>query len=284
MVGIALLVGGILTVISDLQKAPPTAPPATSQPTDTSPAPAETLPEYIKQYENRQPQVIGSHGNTPYLSNDSGATDVSFAALKSFILEDATDDGVYLLGVRDCVDFAEQLHNNAERAGIKAAYVSVHFVGEEIGHALNAFKTTDKGLVYIDCTGQGFQSVTPRQYLHEKTYPCERDRVAYVEIDKELGAISIDCVTSLQYSFYIEYTQKSLQYDRMLEDYNNEVVRYNQKAREKIYYIGSSELAALEAWKVELIKKEQTLDELGSQLGNCLFESLGIVETVEIYW
>jgi hypothetical protein len=281
MVGIALLVGGILTVISDLQKAPPTAPPATSQPTDTSPAPAETLPEYIKQYENRQPQVIGSHGNTPYLSNDSGATDVSFAALKSFILEDATDDGVYLLGVRDCVDFAEQLHNNAERAGIKAAFVGVNFVGEKIGHTLNAFKTTDKGLVYIDCTGQGFQSVTPRQYLHEKTYPCERDRVAYIETGKELGAISIDCVKSLQYSFYIDYTQKWLQYDRMLEDYNTEVKRYNQKAREKVY---SSEWAAMKAWETELIEKEGTLDELGSQLGNCLFESLGIVESVEIYW
>ena len=44
------------------------------------------------------------------------------------------------------------LHNNAEKAGIRAAYVVVEFpLGE--GHALNAFRTKDRGLIYIDCTG-----------------------------------------------------------------------------------------------------------------------------------
>jgi hypothetical protein len=53
---------------------------------------------------------------------------------------------------RICCDFAETLHNNAEKAGIRCAYVSIDFaVGP--GHALNAFDTTDRGLVYIDDTG-----------------------------------------------------------------------------------------------------------------------------------
>jgi len=51
-----------------------------------------------------------------------------------------------------CGDFAERLHNNAEMAGIRCAYVSVEFA-EGLGHACNAFQTTDRGLIYIDCTG-----------------------------------------------------------------------------------------------------------------------------------
>jgi hypothetical protein len=52
-----------------------------------------------------------------------------------------------------CADFAETLHNNAEKAGWRAAYVGIDLAGSERGHALNAFQTTDQGLVYIDCTG-----------------------------------------------------------------------------------------------------------------------------------
>ncbi len=62
-----------------------------------------------------------------------------------------------------CADFAERLHNNAEKAGIRCAYVSIDLSGysdtynygitTDTGHALVAFKTIDKGLVYIDCTG-----------------------------------------------------------------------------------------------------------------------------------
>jgi hypothetical protein len=57
-----------------------------------------------------------------------------------------------------CADFAEMLHNNAEKAGFRTAYVSIQlgpcaYYPTSGGHALNAFETTDKGLVYIDCTG-----------------------------------------------------------------------------------------------------------------------------------
>jgi len=52
-----------------------------------------------------------------------------------------------------CGDFAERLHNNAEKAGIRCAYVSINLAGYSGGHALNAFQTTDRGLVYIDDTG-----------------------------------------------------------------------------------------------------------------------------------
>ena len=62
-----------------------------------------------------------------------------------------------------CGDFAERLHNNAEMAGIRCAYVSMTLSGytdpnhygipSNTGHACNAFQTTDRGLVYVDDTG-----------------------------------------------------------------------------------------------------------------------------------
>ena len=50
-----------------------------------------------------------------------------------------------------CADFAERLHNDAEMAGIRCAFVTVDT--SEGFHALNAFQTTDQGLIYVDDTG-----------------------------------------------------------------------------------------------------------------------------------
>ena len=52
----------------------------------------------------------------------------------------------------DCSQFSKDVHNNAEAEGIRAAEVLVWFKNEDIGHALNAFLTTDYGLVYVSCT------------------------------------------------------------------------------------------------------------------------------------
>ena len=120
---------------------------------------------------------------------------------------------------------------------------------------------------------------------HQEAHPCESDKVAYVEVGKEYGVISIDQAQLLQYSFYVEYGQHYWQKcEDALEDYNNEVARYNEEISGKVYNEGSPELAAIEAWEAELREKERMLDELADKLGNCRFEPLGIVETVEIYW
>jgi hypothetical protein len=50
-----------------------------------------------------------------------------------------------------CCDFAERLHNDAEIAGLKCAYVAIDL--STGGHAIVAFQTSDKGLIYIDDTG-----------------------------------------------------------------------------------------------------------------------------------
>jgi len=86
-----------------------------------------------------------------YLVNNESATDPTWAELIDFLVEDKTDERTYRSGVYDCGSFARDVHNNAERAGIRAAYVYTYF--PTIRHAFNAFKTTDRGLMFIDCVG-----------------------------------------------------------------------------------------------------------------------------------
>jgi hypothetical protein len=266
------------------------------EPSSTTPTP----PEFIQQYENRQPLVLGSHNNTAHLSNNPDASDVSFAELKTFILDDATSEKPYKEGVADCVDFAEQVHNNAERAGIEAAFVCCNFVGEETGHALNAFKTTDRGLVYIDCTGQrlkfktliiptevlafmGTEGESKEVVLPDKPSPGQYDKVAYIEKDKQFGCISIEKAASLDYSFYIGYTQDWQKLDGMIDEFNNEVDAFNQALGGRTA-LAEPEYSQFKAWEAKIEDKKQMILELADELGDGWFEPLGIVETVEIYW
>lgn len=86
------------------------------------------------------------------LNNNNDAKDPTYQELLAFLREDRTDKNLYVPGEYECGNFAQELHNNAEAAGIRAAFVAVHYYNE-IPHALNAFKTVDLGLVYIDVTG-----------------------------------------------------------------------------------------------------------------------------------
>jgi hypothetical protein len=123
-------------------------------------------------------------GDFIVLINSGSAVDPSYSELIGFLEQDETDQFpyIYIVGAPGtyygsaeshvnlghvqniidgitqpgdpyvCADFAERLHNNAELAGLRCAYVSVGLAGSE-GHACNAFQTTDRGLVYVDCTG-----------------------------------------------------------------------------------------------------------------------------------
>jgi len=86
-----------------------------------------------------------------YLVNNESATDPTWAELLDFLVEDKTDERTYRSSIYDCGSFARDVHNNAERAGIRAAYVYIYLPTTR--HAFNAFKTTDRGLVFIDCVG-----------------------------------------------------------------------------------------------------------------------------------
>ena len=102
--------------------------------------------------------IVGGDSYYMPLKNNPDATNPTWSELESFLASDNTDKLKYNIDTFNCGHFAEMVHNNAEAAGIKAAIVFVQ-LGPCEGyptsgpHTLNAFQTTDKGLVYIDCTG-----------------------------------------------------------------------------------------------------------------------------------
>jgi hypothetical protein len=128
---------------------------------------------------------VDSYGNLVVLINNRNAQNPTYSQLLDFLSSDKTDlypfqgtvapipsrygslesyvDLQYWKEIiagtikpnppRVCADYAEMLHNNAEMAGIRCAYVSVGLNSPIYDHALNAFETTDRGLVYIDDTG-----------------------------------------------------------------------------------------------------------------------------------
>lgn len=94
---------------------------------------------------------VGADGHKITLVHNDSAIDPTYAQLLKFIASDTTDQIAYKKGQFTCGDYAERVKNNAENAGIRSSWVSVDFV-DAAGHACNAFNTTDRGLVFIDCT------------------------------------------------------------------------------------------------------------------------------------
>lgn len=72
----------------------------------------------------------------------------TYTELKEFLASDPTDSNPYISGEYVCFEFATEVNNNAEANGIRAAYVRLRF--EEWAHAVVAFETVDRGLVFIE--------------------------------------------------------------------------------------------------------------------------------------
>lgn len=252
-----------------------------------------TNPRYI--YENGTIHV-GADGEPIELFNNPSSRNPTYAELIAFIRTDDTDAKRYLerrIGGWQpfvCADFAEAVHNNAEGAGIRAAWVSIDLAGEEVGHALNAFETTDKGLAYIDCTGAALmqQGVQRLQALLEGSppppIPTSRDALAYVEVGKEYGVIPLDQAKSLSYSFYEQYKKRWHESERQLANYNAEVSRFNQEIAGRTYIIGSPEWEKMKEWEASLKAQEEELNKLGEGLSNYWLKPLGIVKDIKIHW
>ena len=91
----------------------------------------------IKLYQNTYGEVesgdvhptIGPDGQPIILVGNPAATDPTFAQLESFLLSDKTDQNIYIPGAYVCADFARDVYNNAEKAGIRAAFVGIEFTG-----------------------------------------------------------------------------------------------------------------------------------------------------------
>ncbi len=87
-----------------------------------------------------------------------------------------------------CADFAERLHNNAELSGIRCGFVVI----SGLKHAINMFQTSDKGLIYIDDTGDStpvaaIKSNNSNYFGEAKNW----DKVAYIQEGRPYGLISL---------------------------------------------------------------------------------------------
>ena len=87
------------------------------------------------------------------ITNHQDAHNPTMAELLAFLKEDNTENYRYSYPSFVCTNYAVALHNNAEANGIRCAYVGIQGSASNFGHALDAFQTTDEGLVFVDDTG-----------------------------------------------------------------------------------------------------------------------------------
>jgi hypothetical protein len=149
-------------------------PPATETATETSttpptldlptpPSPTSTTYEINKGkyptwvWANDYTYISKGNNQPVELYENPNAQNPTWEQLRDFLLKDNTDKIPYVPSYFVCADFAETLHSNAEKAGIRCGFVILYGVD----HACNAFETTDRGLVFIDCTGKNKYEAGP---------------------------------------------------------------------------------------------------------------------------
>ena len=93
--------------------------------------------------------------------------DPSYQEMSNFLKQDETSEQEYLENEYSCVDFAADVKENAAKEGLRCAYVVIEYLGLT-GHAIVAFDTTDRGLVYIE--PQSDWEVEPE--IGQRYYQC----------------------------------------------------------------------------------------------------------------
>ena len=101
------------------------------------PSPLPILSDNISNYES----VISSN-QTIEMKNPT------FEELRNFILKDTTSRKQFVLNQYECRHFATEVDNNAEAAGLRCGFALICY--ERGQHAVVAFDTTDRGLIFIE--------------------------------------------------------------------------------------------------------------------------------------
>ncbi|MCX6003486.1 MAG: hypothetical protein NTX46_03540, partial [Chloroflexi bacterium] len=74
--------------------------------------------------------------------------DPTYQQMESFLAADKTDRNTYNAATYDCVNFSADVIADAAKSKIRCAYVNID--ERDSGHAIVAFNTTDRGLIYIE--------------------------------------------------------------------------------------------------------------------------------------
>lgn len=169
------------------------------------------------QYESRRIPVKDSRDNPVELRNYFNATNVALQRLAAFIRTNPVNLAAFEPGKFVCTEFGLALHNAAEAAGLRCGLVTVAFEQGE-GHVLNAFETTDKGLVYVDCTGM-MGGTLPRS---------EFDTFGYLQAGKKYGRLPLE----VGYPEPVKY-ERYEQIERLWEQAEREEAAWRQ-ARQRL--------------------------------------------------
>ena len=124
--------------------------------------------------------LVTSTGTPAKLSNNPNARNRPLVDVLKFVQANTVNRRFYKPGAFMCTEYAIALNDAAEANGFRCALVSLGF-REGIGHALNAFETTDHGLVYIDCTGGPAGDNTD-----------DFDTVGYIQIGRSYGRLHLE--------------------------------------------------------------------------------------------
>jgi hypothetical protein len=243
------------------------------------------------------PYSVDDFGNEPDLVNNRDAHDPSWDELSAFLRRDTTNEKHYFSGIYACGGFAEELHNHAEASGIRSSFVGVSFYGESVDHALNAFNTTDFGLVYIDDTGTDLMKPTCSSTTCSTGLTGE-DKMCFVNIGNELVCLGIDDVSpTCDRRCYEaagrdldEYNAAVERYNEKYEEYHGEVESFNSEIAHRVYIIGTAEWRQITARKADLDWRAEdlgnTLDQLNAtqKTLKSVYRPMGVVESINIYW
>jgi len=143
--------------------------------------------------------IVDSNQEPIHLQNNPEAQDVPFQRVLTFVRSNRINMLKYTPGKFVCSEFAVALHDAAEAAGIRCALVTVKFERGP-GHGLNAFQTTDQGLIYVDCTGSPHPTNDPECF----------DTIAYLEVGKAYGRLHLDLAATdpIHYERYVKMMKR----------------------------------------------------------------------------
>ncbi|MFH0942467.1 MAG: hypothetical protein V1823_05565 [Chloroflexota bacterium] len=238
-----------------------------------------------------QPPYYGGSSQSVRLENNITAVNPTWQQLIDFLKTDQTDSSLYIPWKYTCAESTETLHNAAEKAGIRSAFVAIEFGSDTIGHALNAFYTVDLGWVFIDNTGVSFANLASKNLVFllfgtHKTDPFagwSRDSEAYLKIGSELGFVHISVANSSDYSFYEGWKSRSQAFDVALDQYNRDVQSFNDWVSGRVFYLGTPDALRMQKWSNELDARKVALDRDELALGP-VSEPMGVVERIDIYF
>jgi len=129
---------------------------------------------YEQRYREAQDEILELKDNTvtyhcpratgkpAIMINYANSPDTTVEKVRVFIEADKTNEHPYDINTYDCVDYAIDLHNNAEKAGFMVGVVSMKFE-QGYGHAITVFATRD-GWLFVDNKDRFYEKIGADYY------------------------------------------------------------------------------------------------------------------------